>query len=143
MTSEAAFERLLVLLDPSSLEGDSGAKLARLLVGREGHIHLAVALSGPEAGALRDFAAAESMTVKDVAEIYLRQTILRIGSNGVTSTLVDGTALAADLADAIDSSASDGIVIPTVMADRARADRTTWDAIRLPVLEVPTYRVAA
>jgi hypothetical protein len=143
MTHEATFDRLLVLLDPSSPEGDSGAKLARLLVGPEGHIHLVVALSGPEAGSLRDFADAESMTVKDVAGIYLRQTILRIGSGGVTSTLVDGTDLAADLVDAIDSSASDGIVIPAAMVDRTRADRATWDAISFPVLVVPPYRVAA
>ena len=51
--------------------------------------------------------------------------------------------VAADLVDAIDSSASDGIVIPAAMVDRTRADRATWDAISFPVLVVPTYRVAA
>jgi len=143
MTQETTFERLLVVLDPSSREGDAGAKLARSLVGLEGHIHLAVALSGPESAALQDYAAAESMTVKDAAEIYLRQTKERLGSQGVTSTLLDGTDLAADLVDAVESSNSGGAVMPEAMVERAQSDRATWGAISFPVLVVPTFRVAA
>jgi hypothetical protein len=143
MTQEPTFDRLLVLLDPSSRNGDSGAKLARSLVGRDGSITLAVALSGPEAAALVAYATAESITVKEAAEIYLRQTIATIGSEGVSSTLVDGTDLATDLVGAVEASTSGGAVIPAAMADRARLDRPAWESIGFPVIIVPMYRIAA
>jgi hypothetical protein len=143
MSDEPTFDRLLVVLDPSARDGDSGAFLARTLVGADGHIELAVPLSGPAAQALQRYAESESITVKEAAEIYLRQTIQRIGGSDTTGTLLDGSDLAVEVAAAVTASNSGGAVMSRSMADRAMTNRTAWDAIGFPVLVIPPYRVAA
>lgn len=137
------FERLVVLLDPSSPAGESGADLARSLVGHDGHLELAVALTGPEAWPFQAFADSEELPIKEAASIYLEQAAERLGHDRVSTTLVDGADLTADLVSVVEESDAHAVVAPAVMAARAMASKGAWATLPFPVLVVPGSPVAA
>lgn len=137
------FERMVVLLDPSSEDGEAGAGLARSLLGGEGHVVLAVAMSGPEAWALEAYAEAEGVSVRDAASIYLAQVEERLGHGRVTVTVVDGADLAADLSWVAMEANADAVVVPAGMAARTIATKRAWAELPFPLLVTPRRLVAA
>ncbi len=136
------FERLLVVLDPTSEDGERGAELALDLVGDEGHVELAVALSGPEAWALHAFAEAEDVSAAEAAVIYLDQAVERLGPRAVGATTVDGQDLPQDLVGAVSRAGANGAVLPAQMAARVLASISSWAAMPFPVVVVPQRSAA-
>lgn len=140
---DKCFERMVVLLDPSSPDGESGAGLARSLVGRDGHVVLVASMTGPEAWALQAYADAEGVSVKEAASVYLAQVEERLGHGRVTATIVDGGDLAADLSWLAVEADADAVVVPAGMAARTIATKRSWAALPFPMLVTPRRPVAA
>lgn len=135
--TQTRLKRLVVVLDPSSSEGDTTAQVASALVGEEGELQLVVPLSGPEALSLHDYAESEGVSIKEAAGIYLAQVSERLGRHGLTSTLIDGTDLAADLIEAVEQADAQGVVAPAELAARTMATKRRWAALPFPVVVVP------
>lgn len=135
--------RMLVLMDPSSLQGDSGAALASSLVGPDGHLCLAVEVSGPSAHALRAFADSEEISVRDAAMIYLGQAGMRLGHDRVAPLLLDGVDLASELRWLAAECEVDAVVVPAVRAAAAIASKKAWASLPFPLLVAPGIPRAA
>lgn len=133
----AAFERLLVLLDPSSEDGETGAVLASTMVGQAGHVELAVAMNGPETWALKAYAESEEISLKEAAWIYLDQAALRLGGKSVGTTTVEGLDLAPELVQAAEAAGAEALVLPALMAARVMASKQSWAGLALPVVVAP------
>ncbi|MBT8199909.1 MAG: hypothetical protein KJO36_05270, partial [Acidimicrobiia bacterium] len=123
LTEPAAFDRLFVLLDPSSKDGEDGAALALTLMGEDGHMQLAVAMSGPEAWALDAFAESEAISTKEAAGIYLDQAAARLGGNRVDTTTIEGIDLANELVHAAEEADAGVVVLPAILAARVMASK--------------------
>ncbi len=136
-------KRLLVLMDPSSQQGDSGAALASSLLGTDGHLCLAVEVMGPAAHALRAFADSEEISVRDAAMIYLGQAGMRLGHDRVSALLLDGDDLAAELPAVAAECEVDAVVIPAARAAAAIATKGAWASLPFPLLIAPGVPRAA
>ncbi|MDH3731378.1 MAG: hypothetical protein OES13_09710 [Acidimicrobiia bacterium] len=127
------FERVVVLLDSSTVVGDAGVGFAASLLGADGYMTLAVSISGPEASGLREFADAEEVSISEAAELYLEQVAERLGPYRVNTSTLDGTDLAGDLKAVVDESSADAAVVPASLAARALEHKT----LSFPILVVP------
>ena len=86
----------LVLLDPTSQDGESGLEL---LTSSDDHVALVVLITGKMCGALREFAHAEDIDVQTAGWIYLDQVVERLGDSGreLQVILADGPNVVAEL----------------------------------------------
>lgn len=141
--ADLAFDRLLVVLDPSSKDGERGAELASTLIGDDGYLQLAVAMSGPEAWALQAFAESENISTKEAASIYLHQATERLGSSRVATTTLDGADLATELVRAAEAAGAGAVVLPAIVAARVMASKRSWADVPFPIVVVPRPPEAA
>lgn len=137
------FEHAVVLLDSSSPVGDVGAGFAASLLGPDGHITLAVSLSGPEAWGVRAFADAEDLSRSDAAKIYVEQVAERLDHKRVSTTVVDGAELTAELNTIVEQSNANVVVLPAPLAVRVMATKRAWATLPFPVVVVPDRPAAA
>ncbi|MGB8858407.1 MAG: hypothetical protein WCC60_04095 [Ilumatobacteraceae bacterium] len=88
----------LVLLDPTSADGESALEL---LDGDDDHVTLLVLLSGPASRALRDFANAEEIDMSTAGWQYLDQVAPRVSlaPHQLVAMTASGPSAAAELAD--------------------------------------------
>lgn len=141
--ADPAFDRLLVVLDPSSKDGERGAELASTLIGDDGYLELAVAMSGPEAWALEAFAESEAISTKEAAGIYLDQAAERLGGIRVDTTTIEGADLASELVRAAEAADASVVVLPAIMAARVMASKQSWADVPFPIIVVPRTTAAA
>ncbi|MDH3605962.1 MAG: hypothetical protein OER12_03090 [Acidimicrobiia bacterium] len=137
------FDRAVVLLDSSSSDGDDGASLAASLLGADGHLTLAVSLSGPEAWGVSAFADSEALSISDAATVYLKQVTERLDHPQISTTMVDGAELTAELIAMVEESDADVLVLPAPWAVRIMATKRSWAALSFPVVVVPARPSAA
>ena len=138
------FNHLLVVVDPSSADGEGSVSLARQALDAGGTVTVLTLLSGDEAAPLRAFSEVEEVSLIDASEIYLRQVAERIGPEGVVTTSVPGHDPAADLLEAVEESEATAIVIPASIAGRhAGAMRRLAEEATVPVIIAPLRYAAA
>ncbi len=104
----------LVLLDPTNRDGEAGIDQ---LGADDRHIALVVLLSGRTSAALREYAAAECLTLADAGFIYLDQVAERVVAPGraVETVLATGPDPVAELALLASERHVDRIVLPPSM----------------------------
>lgn len=134
--SDNPFPAVVVLLDPSSLEGDAGVGLASSLVGPLGRLVLAVPVSGPHAWPFPALAESERVTVADAARVYLRQVAARADAQNLTVKTLDGDDLATDLTRLVLDSRADALVVPAGMVATVLPTKQ-HSSLPFPVLVAP------
>ena len=117
----------IVLVDPSSSDGESSLDLLRDLGDDVQHVAVVTLLSGRHSGALRDYAHAENIDLTTAGWNYLDQVCERIARPGlaVETILATGPATATELAAVARDRRVERIVLPSsvVRAERAIVDR--------------------
>lgn len=141
--SNTTFTSLVVLLDPTTPAGESGAALASSLVGPGGALHLVVATSGPEAWPFVAFGDSEVVSAAHAARTYLAQVAGRVGHEPMTMTSIDGDDVTGDLSSLVSRVRADAIVVPSAFAARTLATKRRWGAIPCPVIVAPSQPAAA
>ncbi len=131
-------EHLLVVIDPSSPDGEAGLSQAAAARGRGGRVTLAALLYGPPVAALLEFADSEAVSVADAAAVYLEQVAVRLGGTGVGRTAIDGGDMATDLIAVGRQLGATAIVLPaTFAASRNTAINRLLAESDIPVTVVP------
>jgi len=137
----------LVALDPSSDWGEVALDFAtRGDGGGAGRVTLLVALTGPTAHALREYATAEGTTVAEAGDVYLEQVIDRLNARDIEAdgvTVMDGD-VAPELVSAARAVGAHLICVPE--GDRIVAPHIVEDLAAvagIPVAVVPAGRSAA
>ncbi len=124
----------LVLLDPTNADGEAGLDA---LDPSDRHVALVVLLSGRTSAALREFAAAEGISLADAGFTYLDQVAPRagLGSRLVETVLATGPDATAELVLLANERSVSRIVLPpsSMRSDAAAVDRL---AAALPGVEV-------
>jgi nucleotide-binding universal stress UspA family protein len=137
----------LVALDPSSDWGEAALEFASRPDGAGAErVTLLVALTGPTAHALREYAAAEGISVAEAGEVYLEQVIDRlqardVDADGVTAV---GNDIAAELVEAARSTGAELICVPAggrIVAPKAIEPLA--EAAGIPLAVVPVGRRTA
>jgi hypothetical protein len=115
----------VVLLDPTSVDGESGLDA---LTDADRHVAVVVLLSGRTSAALREYAAAENLALADAGWIYLDQVAERLEGSGrlVETVLATGPDAVAELALLAAGGNVARIVLPPSMdrLDPAAVQRT-------------------
>lgn len=131
----------LVALDPSSDWGEAALEFAtRHHGGGAERVTLFVALTGPTAFALREYAAAEGTSVAEAGEIYLEQVTDRLAAREIEAAGITavGTDVAAELVAAVRSTGAGLICVPAggrIVAPKA-IERLA-EAAGIPLAVVP------
>lgn len=101
----------LVVLDPTAPGGEAALDVIEL----GDRVALYLALHGPSAAALREFAAVEEISLTEASEIYAEQVTQRLadaGHTAVTTYIADGGAPVEELLDAIEATGSNRVAVP-------------------------------
>lgn len=124
----------LVLLDPTNTDGEAALES---LGADDGHVALVVLLSGRTSAALREFAAAEGISLADAGFTYLDQVAHRasVGSRLVETVLATGPDATAELVLLANERNVGRVVLPpsSVRGDAAAIERL---AAALPGVDV-------
>jgi hypothetical protein len=125
-TPHASILTTLVLLDPTNADGEAALES---LDADDRHIALVVLLSGRTSAALREFAAAEGISLADAGFTYLDQVAHRaaVGSRLVETVLATGPDATAELVLLANERHVGRIVLPpsSMRSDAAAVDRLT------------------
>ena len=133
MEQQQWFDRVVVLLNSTSADGDAGVGFAASLLGADGYMTLAVPTAGPGASGLEGFAKAEDVTISDAADAYLEQVAERLGPYRVNTRALAGVDLATELKEIVEESSADAAVVPASLASPVLASGT----LSFPMLVVP------
>ena len=130
----------LVLLDPSSPDGEAGLLVAR---DSEAKVTLMIFIDDPSGAPLAAFADAESVSISHAASRYLDQVIARCASEGPIETVSSsGVDPVDEILEIADETQASSIVIPP---SRPGLSGRSWDrlvsASTVPIVLAP--RIAA
>jgi hypothetical protein len=111
MTIPTTGPTTLLLLDPTSIDGESGLAA---LGAADDHVALITLISGRTSSALREFAHAEEVDLLTAAWIYLDQVVARAEAPGrqLETILIDGSDLARELVDLTATTTVRRVIMP-------------------------------
>jgi len=136
-TDTAALPTTLVLLDPTSHDGENALGL---LDATDEHITLLVLLSGPASRSLRDFARAEEIDMSTAGWRYLEQVVARVESapEQLLAMTACGPSAAVELADVAATETVRRVLLPSSV-DRLEPGLADLLArcVRAPVITAP------
>jgi hypothetical protein len=139
LTDQTIMPTTLVLLDPTSDDGESAL---RLLDADDQHVTLLVLLSGPAAGALREVARARRIDMSTAGWTYLDQIVTHIdvAPDRLLAMTAAGPSAAAEIADVAATEPIQRVLLPSSV------DRTEPGLVGLlarcvtaPMLVAPLY----
>ena len=137
----------LVALDPSSDWGEAALEFAtRPDGGGAERVTLFVALTGPTAYAVREYAAAEGTSVNEAGDVYIEQVTDRLAARGIEADGITtvGSDVAAELVAAAQSTGATLICVPAggrIVAPKA-IERLA-EAAGIPLALIPVGRRTA
>lgn len=112
MNSSSIVPITLVLLDPTSPDGESSLQL---LDSTDRHVVLMVLLSGPTSRSLRDFARSEELDMATAGWCYLEQVgeRLMLAPEQMLAMTARGPSAATELADVVVSNETHRVLLPS------------------------------
>ena len=133
----------LVLLDPTSADGENSLSLLRH---DDLHLTLLVLLSGPASRSLRDFARAEEIDMSTAGWRYLEQVVdrLDLAPDQLLAMTASGPSAAAELADIAATEAVHRVLLPSSV-ERLEPGLAQLLArcVSAPVLTAPAFAQVA
>lgn len=136
------FERLVVLVDPSTPDGELGADLAQSLIAPDGRFHVAVALSSTSAWAFEAFADSERVSVNQAVGSYVTRVSDRLGRDRTTATFLSGEDIVFEVSALVQEVGANAVVVPATLAAQVLATKRSWAALPFPVIVAPGARAA-
>jgi hypothetical protein len=118
--------RPMVIVDPTHHDGESSVTRAVAVSSPGAAVVLAMPVTGPAAKALRDYAAAESLTIAEAAAEYARQIRARLATSGLelaAVTHLESDDLVQELLIEISRTQADAVILPGGGASPSPADR--------------------
>lgn len=113
--------RTLVLIDPSSENGESGLTA---LTGQDCAVTLLLTLHGPSAAALHEYAACERIDVSMAGLIYLEQVVARtvLPTDDVETICTAGSDVVAEVFRLLEQRNVHRVVVPPTLAGLGREE---------------------
>lgn len=133
-TAHAHEPKTIVLLDPTSVDGESALEL---LDREDFHVAIVVLLWGRMSSALREFAASEETDVSTVGWIYLDQVAERVSAEGrvIETILASGPDPALELTQLVAMNPARRVLIPSSLERLdVAAHQRLLDGLSIPVV---------